>query len=391
MPPNAVAVQFVRVADDDAGRPSTLTHSQAMDALAATNEVWARNGGDVMFYLHPASNFDRIIRSTLLNRDCMLVPGLAAADVAKKTNPDLDGDGKKATRADGNTLCERETHATARNAYGVVRADRIVVFSRGGNDKVEYDAKAGHWTFGQSGGGYTGVGTSFFVVMPASFGGTQLLAHELGHYLHLSHTFSKNPQSIEQAAAQMKAWAASHPGQDPRSVFDGDGLPDTPPDPRGSLFVAVHGTKCDPTKGSVVVEASTGGLALPYVLTPDRDLVMGYYFTCGFDSYVSDAQYDRVHAALGSGNRRSLVIGDHTCYEPDATPRALPTTMTGLQQVLSGLARCKASTDHQAPWDTTTSPPVYRPYRDGSQTRVIAEPARETALLRQLVAPDLVE
>jgi hypothetical protein len=83
-----------------------------------------------------------------------------------------------------------------------------------------------------------------------------MLAHEIGHYLGLDHTFSETFQSLEAAEDYFVRYGRT------ATVFDGDGIEDTPPDPY------VESTVCD-RRGWVILD----GVSLPLPL----DNVMSYY------------------------------------------------------------------------------------------------------------------
>lgn len=115
---------------------------------------------------------------------------------------------------------------------------------------------------GRTGSGFSSSGYDF-VVMP-EFNSTYvcghqnkgLLAHEMGHYLGLAHTFVKG-----YSLADAETHYISN-GRDP-SVFDGDGRSDTHPDPQ------IGGTGCDPSITSVTLDGDV--LPLP------RRNIMSYY------------------------------------------------------------------------------------------------------------------
>lgn len=114
-----------------------------------------------------------------------------------------------------------------------------------------------------AGNGFAGT-DSAFVVMPGTEDArhcgrphVDLLAHELGHYLGLDHTFRGEPFPHRAAA---EAHFLAH-GRDP-TAFDGDGLEDTAPDP------AIRSLECDP--------ADSVELAGAHFPLPRRNL-MSYY------------------------------------------------------------------------------------------------------------------
>jgi hypothetical protein len=86
----------------------------------------------------------------------------------------------------------------------------------------------------------------------------ELLAHELGHYLGLLHTHPEVFRSVREA----EAYFEEH-GRDPLA-FDGDGIPDTPPDP----FVQIPQIQCNPLESLRLL-----GVEFPL----PRDNLMSYY------------------------------------------------------------------------------------------------------------------
>jgi hypothetical protein len=397
-PKYKLKVQFVRTADDDGGSASKLTRSDAGAAIARANAVYRRNGGDVQFELHPASNFDTLIKSTPLNRDCVLAPGQSEATIASNTDGDLNNDFLFGTDFDRDLLCNYTTTRSARTAYAVQRADRIIVYSRGGNDSLEWDKQAGRWVFGHPTGGASS-GNGFYVRMPASFGDSTLLAHELGHYLHAAHTFGPSPETVAEARTLMEKWAKDHPGADPRAVFDGDSrvqyaVHDTPPDPRKSLLIAVHGGDgCDPdpAKGRVTISVKVDGKTKSYTLEPDRANVMSYFKGCaGFDHHMSKGQYQQIHAALTAGNRKALLRDDTAgCYKQGSALGAPVTTKAQLAEVVRGVSRCLLDAYFPLPWEPATEQ-IYRKAADPRPgfvklDKLAVDTARESAMLQTIV------
>lgn len=403
-PKYRLAVQIVRTADDDGGRASTLTEAKAKAAIERANAVYRRNGGDVQFELHPASNFDELVKSTALNRDCIMAPGQTDATINANTDGDLDNDGAVGTSKDRDILCDYTTSITARTAYAVARADRIIVWSRGGNDAVKWDGGAGHWVASHPSGGASSA-NGYYVRMPKSFGNDTLLAHEIGHYLHTAHTFGSSPKSIAEARQKMETWAANNPGKDPRDVFDGDSrveyaVHDTPPDPRASLLIAVHGgdgCNTDPAKGRVTVPATVNGVTKNYVLEPDRANVMSYFKGCpGFDHHQSKGQYEQIHLALESGNRKALVSGTgSSCYESGASPGDLPDTQAKLSALVRKISRCLILAKKPLPWEIVTgeiySNPAVKRAGFVKRGNVAVHLAKEAALLKSMMMAETEE
>jgi hypothetical protein len=403
-PKYRIKVQIVRTADDDGGRASTLTEAKAKAAIQRANAVYRRNGGDVQFELHSASNFDELVKSTALNRDCIMASGQTDATINANTDGDLDNDGAVGTSEDRDILCDYTTSITARTAYAVARADRIIVWSRGGNDAVKWDGDAGHWVASHPTGGASSA-NGYYVRMPKSFGNDTLLAHEIGHYLHTAHTFGSSPKSIAEARQKMETWAANNPGKDPRDVFDGDSrveyaVHDTPPDPRATLLMAVHGGDgCDPdpAKGRVTVPAKVNGETKDYVLEPDRANVMSYFKGCpGFDHHQSKGQYEQIHLALDSGNRKALVGNNgSSCYESSAAPGDLADTQAKLAALVRKISRCLILAKKPLPWEIVTgeiySNPAVKRAGFVKKGNVAVHLSKENALLKSMMMAETEE
>ncbi len=350
-----IGVQFTRTADDDGGSASTLTRANAEAAIKRANAVWARRGGDIRFHVHPASNFDTLLRNTALNQDCDYQPGWSANTVSQATNGDLDGDGKDGKDSDVEVICGATAKLT-RSAYGVARANRIVVISRGGNKRVQWNAAEDHWETVDDGAGASSP-ASYFIRMPPNFGGSTSLAHELGHYLPAGHPFSHRPKTIAQARKLMEDYAARHPGADPAGVFDRDRLReppnfDTPPDPGSGLWHAAHGDECDPSATSLSIDVTVAGRTRAVVLAPDRKLVMSYFKNCDFDHYISPGQYARVRQSLHHGNRQALAgPTDNSCYATGWQPGDPVASEADLASLIRDVARCALLAGDRAPWE----------------------------------------
>jgi hypothetical protein len=225
--PVALTVRFqaVQVSDDDGKRAGAVTTDQVKQWVDKANAIYA--AADVRFLYDPASDF-ATLKSTLLN--------------------DMSGD--------TDTNWKSEVDAGNRAAAGY--PGRLVVFFRHGPGKQA------------TGGGFSSEDYNF-VVMPGfgtSVCGYQnigALAHELGHYLGLSHPFARIFSSLQDA----QSYFTAH-GDDP-TVFDGDGLSDTPPDP----FIDAPAYQC-----GAVASITLDGRNFPL----PRTNIMSYYgSTAGVD------------------------------------------------------------------------------------------------------------
>ncbi len=396
-----IAVQIVRTADDDGGSASTLTKTKANKAIARMNEIWSRNGGDVRFRLHAASNFDHLIKNTVLNQDCRLKNGHTAKSIAKLTNPDLNGDGKDATIEDIDVFCDMSSTKSARTAYAMQRADRIIVWSRGGDNRVRY--QKGHWVLDHPGGGASSANGSF-VIMPKNFGKSlNLLAHEVGHYMHAAHTFGPQPSSLKAARDAIQAWAAKHPGKDLALTFDGDAavqyaVHDTAPDPGERLWKSVYGDKCAPSATSVTVHVTIDGKSKSVTLTPDRRNIMSYFMDCPLHQHLSAGQFEQVHLALSSGNRKALVeTSGGSCYSSGSHPGNVADSKSKLTMALRKLASCILLQKKPMPWETVTQDIYVNPADAVMQRgfrrvgRLGVHVARERALVETMLDVTMVQ
>ena len=217
IPPN-VPIRAVIVSDDDGARTARVTPRQISQWVDFANRTFAAAG--IHFDFSPTRGVTPL-NNTVINR----ITGSS------------DTNWNEAKRL-GNEIAARFP-------------DALVVFFRYGPG--EHPTGAGFsWT------NYN------FVVMPGFADArhcghkhVDALAHEIGHYLGLPHTFAADP--FESAAAAETYLAA---GGGTAGVFDGDGFGDTPPDP------SIRSLECDRTR-----EITLGGVAfrLP------RQNIMSYY------------------------------------------------------------------------------------------------------------------
>ena len=272
-------------------------------AIKKANGIYARNGGNVQIHVDPGFNFNGLIKNTTMIQDCKLASGQTAGTIAKNKKRDLNGNGK-ADKEDSWVLCDSRPRAAARTAWALKYPDKLVVYSRGGNTYAKWNKKEKHWELKSRSGGFSSA-LGYYVTMPKKFGGSTLLAHEMGHYLHTAHPFRGGPATI---AAAAKIIAKNGIGL---KVFDGDSrahfsVHDTPPDAGTGIFKTVYGDHCDPAKGKISIPVKVGNRTKTYTLAPDRRNVMSYFKGCPFKFHMTRGQYKRINEGLETGNRGTL-------------------------------------------------------------------------------------
>ncbi len=246
-----VRVQAVRVSDDDGSRPADVTPSEFRQWIDFTNNCF-RDAG-IEFVFDPDDGDFCELKSTVVNN----------------LTSDIHSNERKAAMA------------AARRWPG-----KLVVILRHGPGEHP-----------------TGQGFSWwdhdFVAAPG-FGGAShcghphydLLAHEVGHYLGLAHTFAADSHETVQQAEDFFVKGGCKP-----EVFDGDGFSDTPPDP------LIRPLECERT-GQITLKG------VQFVL-PRRNL-MSYYDER--DS-LSPQQIERVRWTLRKRMEGSMRMPSNTGLE----------------------------------------------------------------------------
>jgi hypothetical protein len=116
--------------------------------------------------------------------------------------------------------------------------------------------------------------------------GSRTIAHEIGHYFMLPHTFAWGPTVTDPT----QPWLAQYVDDEVEFIINGapvtkdcydtgDGFCDTPADPTKLTLGSFcgWGSNCD--QAASCIPYSTDPLGVPY--SPDGTLLMGYSFGCG--------------------------------------------------------------------------------------------------------------
>lgn len=211
-----VPLRAFSVRDDGGGRNSSTTVGQIDRWLVEANRIYAP--AHIRFEFNP--NLFEPLRSTLLN------------EVGEGNHP------------------KRREQVARGNELAASYPGSVVLLFRFGAGRT------------QTGAGFAGSDANF-VVMPSlqseAFCGhanLNILAHELGHFFGLPHTFAREFESVWEAEAE----AAKDP-----QLLDGDSFSDTPPDP----FFRDEPYECDFAINSVML----GGKPFPL----PRHNVMSYF------------------------------------------------------------------------------------------------------------------
>lgn len=272
-------VHCIRVSDDNGSRQASMTPGRMKQWVDFANITYAP--AQINFLYDPVADFTDI-QSTIIN------------NMVGNTDPNW-------VQATG-----------LANLYASAYPNKAVVFSRYGPGPDP------------TGGGFSWSDLNF-VVMPgygdASHCGhahTEMLAHELGHYMGLWHTFPGNPFATKTDAENYFLGHGSNP-----AIFEGDGLSDTEPDP------PIRTMECD---HSPTVTLGTTTFTLP------RTNIMSYYDEA---AVVSPQQIDRVRWFLAQRMGNNMAV-------PTNSGVASPIEAETMQVVWT--VNCSLSSQDMSPW-----------------------------------------
>jgi hypothetical protein len=286
-----IRIVSILTANDDGSQFADPSAAAIADSIDQANKVYNPHGLNFMF--DPATDIYRL-NDDMLNRDSR------RRDHLVYTNPDV------APEASGDPAFEVDLMNDHRNEVARRFPGRATIYFTMGS-RYAWSQAEKRWIYGPRGYSWSNF-TDEFVSLAADGAGGDLMAHELGHYLHLDHVFSSTPPTIPDAAALIKKFVEIDGGAKDLAlnIFDGDGIPDTPPAAGPQLFK----NQCDPAETSVDIPvAFSDGSSRTYTLKPDRENIMNYWNkTCrGGVGRITVGQSQRIHDALRTGNRNHLV------------------------------------------------------------------------------------
>lgn len=256
--PVEIPLHVVLIRDDDGGRSARCTPDGFLPLVAAANGSFAPAG--VRFSFNPANDWEVLDRTDLNNLSGTSQPDWGAV-------------------------------RSAANEVAALHPGKLLVIMRHGPGP---HANAG---------GFSWWDYNFVVVQGCEdirhcgeFD-DGMLAHEIGHYLGLPHTFAGDPHETIEAAEERLRSAGGGP-----EVFDGDGFDDTPPDP--GLRIA----ECDAAMTEVTLNGER------FVL-PRRNL-MAYFRESGS---LTPQQVERVRWVLNVRRANGMAMPANVPARADRT------------------------------------------------------------------------
>ncbi|MBZ5711414.1 proprotein convertase P-domain-containing protein [Nannocystis pusilla] len=321
----------IKLCNDNGTTCSALTQANMQAAIDWADRVQYRSDSMLRFRIDAGTNFNAFVNNSGINNSCTPV-----ANLASYTTPDPNGDGQDDTPADAAFLCPPSfDDADATDLGQDIEAEGAVpLFARAGIGTVVWDAATSSWKTKAISGGSSWC-TTHYVNLTGNFWGSSFLAHELGHYFCLPHTFlegSTKPKTLSDFTSQIIGKVVGgHTAWDTAGIvnalYDVDrsvswltgGLAylasypinDTPADPGETLFAAVHGDECNPNPLLSIYTSIFFGApynaSILYFANPDRRNVMSYFKHCfGDRQRLSPQQRGRMLAAV-TGHRSGVV------------------------------------------------------------------------------------
>ncbi|WP_437653343.1 hypothetical protein [Sorangium sp. So ce1182] len=280
-----IRVHAILASYDNGTLAPSVTPAQIRDALQQASQVFAL--ASIQFAFDPETDVSRM-NSTLLARECTLTPG---AVVPSTTEPQ----------------CDYQSHNDERNRVAQSYPGKLVIYFSASERTMQQPD--GTWIYGPKNFNWSNHVDSFVTMTRINPG--LGLAHEIGHYLHLDHTFWHTYPNLEEARAGIRNHVELN-SLSPASaynLFDGDGLASTPRDPGPELFSAAGLDPCNAAQGTLnLLVTFSNRSSYTYSFAPDRENIMNYWDkTCrGNPARISSDQANSVRNAIDVANRKHL-------------------------------------------------------------------------------------
>ena len=303
-----IPVHVILAALDDGSDAPVMPIAGTQRLLSDANRVYnsIEGGMGIRFIFDPVTDLETVTRTDL-----------------QRDNPNgvQDGGGLPADFSQ-----DRTNYA---NQY----PGKVVVYFRNHHDNDAHYAGAGNFSsaFGD------------YVVLHPDPNRAYYFAHEVGHYLGLSHPFGKNwkigstevnlHDELYAIKDMQLRWNYAYgkireaimdkvpDAEILKELFDADGLEDTPPDEPALFGEGISGMDlwqnptCEFDDIAVVVPDPTMPVGFRiethhylFVLKPDKDNVMGYYPPGTEPNHITAQQGKIVRASLETGRRKDLLL-----------------------------------------------------------------------------------
>ncbi len=260
----SLRVHAIKVADSDGQRATNITPQQVNQLVDKTNAIFSTSAAKISLKFNPDPK----------GPDWSILKNTAINNLSSK-NPYSSGFEEARSEAD---------------KY----PDKIVLFFRSGED-YSSDVREGFSSQSRN-----------FIVLPALQDSSEftLLAHELGHYLGLSHTFPGRSDEFTDTPEKASEYIADNGGT--KEALDGDGIADTPPEAGTSFYFNQGWDTCSQWNDSYTISGlKVSGEAFSYTFTPDRNNVMSY-FSCEPMAFTP-GQVKRMREWLQMPHRQALI------------------------------------------------------------------------------------
>ncbi len=133
------------------------------------------------------------------------------------------------------------------------------------------------------------------------------MAHDLGHYFGLGHTFPGNNDGLTDTPARAAQYIRDNGGT--REALDGDGIADTPAEAGTTYFAKQGWALCSGHDSYTITGTKTNGQAFSYTYSPARNNIMSY-FACEPMGFTA-GQVRAMRAALTT-TRKHLI--EQACF-----------------------------------------------------------------------------